>query len=583
VLFQDYQRSAEIIASQVVSDIDAYAFAVPEDPREGGYAISYSQLVEAESSDAVGTNGAASGERYNLFSNGTLSIEVDLPSSGLYTIETLVSGTICTDGLGADMEIRLDGEILMEANVTEPEEVSVDASISVGPHIVSIAFTNDCQDPNYGYDRNLFIDWIDVSGGIDLGTTNQTVASMDGWVERVVTAAFRRPLSEVELTQWTSIFQEGESVINTGDDIADGVQMVLTAVLQSPKFLYRIERTKPQNRLGPYELASKLSFQVCNAPPDQQMLDDLESGRFVARYREHAERLLYSECGQETLLKFHEELFHWNGYVNIDQPDSDWDSALNHLFIEEMSRFVSWHVFTENGTLREMLTAKYTIANQRLAELYGVEGVSEDFERIELDPSERSGILTFLGPLAAKTDLGQSSPIHRGVFINDTILCKTLPPPPDVIPNLPAQDPTLTNRERVDAHTGAGTCGEGCHSELINPPGFAMENYDELGRFRTEDGGNPIDAGDSYYFVLDGLQNWETGIEFTEIVADSQEAHGCYSEHLMSYLLGRPVSDAKSDEKVLTYMTQSSMSGTPILELVLQIVQSEAFQWRGEE
>jgi hypothetical protein len=152
-----------------------------------------------------------------------------------------------------------------------------------------------------------------------------------------------------------------------------------------------------------------------------------------------------------------------------------------------------------------------------------------------------------------------------------------------VIPNLPAQDPTLTNRERVDAHTGAGTCGEGCHSELINPPGFAMENYDELGRFRTEDGGNPIDAGDSYYFVLDGLQNWETGIEFTEIVADSQEAHGCYSEHLMSYLLGRPVSDAKSDEKVLTYMTQSSMSGTPILELVLQIVQSEAFQWRGEE
>ena len=220
MLFQDYQRSAEIIASQVVSDIDAYAFAVPEDPREGGYAISYSQLVEAESSDAVGTNGAASGERYNLFSNGTLSIEVDLPSSGLYTIETLVSGTICTDGLGADMEIRLDGEILMEANVTEPEEVSVDASISVGPHIVSIAFTNDCQDPNYGYDRNLFIDWIDVSGGIDLGTTNQTVASMDGWVERVVTAAFRRPLSEVELTQWTSIFQEGESVINTGDDIA---------------------------------------------------------------------------------------------------------------------------------------------------------------------------------------------------------------------------------------------------------------------------------------------------------------------------------------------------------------------------
>jgi hypothetical protein len=215
--------------------------------------------------------------------------------------------------------------------------------------------------------------------------------------------------------------------------------------------------------------------------------------------------------------------------------------------------------------------------------MYGVEGASEDFERIELDPTERSGILTLLGPLAAKADWGQSSPIHRGVFINDTILCKSLPHPPDVIPNLPVQDTTLTNRERVEAHTGEGTCGEGCHSQLINPPGFALENYDELGRFRTEDNGKPVDASASYYFVVDGLKSWETGIEFTEIVANSQEAHSCYSEHLMSYFLGRPVSDAISDEKILTEMTQSSMSNRPILELVLQIVESEAFQWRGKE
>ncbi len=583
VLFQDYQRAAEIIATQVVSNVDTYATVVPEDPREGGYAIAYELLVEAESSAAVGSSGTASGERYNLFANGTLSIEVDLPSGGLYTIGTLVSGTICTDGLGAGVEIRVDGQPLTEAYVTEPEEVSVEADIDAGAHIISIAFTNDCQDLNNGYDRNLFIDWIEVVGGIDLGTTTQTVASMESWVDRVVMTAFRRPLSEEELEQWTTIFAQGGSVMQTGDDIADGVQMVLTALLQSPKFLYRLERTKPQNRLGPYELASKLSFQLCDAPPDQPMWEDLERGRFFQNYREHAERLLYSECGQQTMLKFHQELLHWNGYANIDQPDADWDASLNDLFIEEIRRFVSWHLFTENGSLREMLTANYTIANQRLASLYGVEGASEEFERIELDPSERSGILTLLGPLAAKSDLGQSSPIHRGLFINDTLLCQTLPHPPDVIPNLPEQDGTLTNRERVEAHTGEGTCGEGCHSSIINPPGFAMENYDELGRFRTEDNGKPVDASDSYYFMLDGLQSWQTGIEFTEIVAESQEAHSCYAQHLMGYFLGRPVSEAKSDEKILTYMTQSSMDNTPILELVLQIVQSEAFQWRGDE
>ena len=216
--------------------------------------------------------------------------------------------------------------------------------------------------------------------------------------------------------------------------------------------------------------------------------------------------------------------------------------------------------------------------------MYGLEDAtadSEEFERVELNPTERSGILTLLGPLAYKSDVGQSSPIHRGVFINDAILCKSLPPPPDVVPNLPAQDPEMTNRERVEAHTGAGTCGEGCHSALINPPGFAFEQYDELGRFRTEDGGLPVDASDSYYFVLDGLQAWQTGVEFTQIVSESQEAHQCYAEHLLTYLLSRPIQEA--DTPTVEAVRQSSMNDAPILELILEIVESDAFRRRGEE
>ena len=211
-------------------------------------------------------------------------------------------------------------------------------------------------------------------------------------------------------------------------------------------------------------------------------------------------------------MQLHKELFHWDGYVNIDQPDESWDTELNALYREEIERFINWHIYTENGSVKELYTADYTIANDRLAALYGVDGATEDFTRIDLNPDERSGVLTLLGPLAYKSDIGQSSPIHRGVFINDVILCKSLPPPPDVVPGLPVQDPSLSNRERVEAHTGAGTCGEGCHSALINPPGFAFEQYDELGRSRTEDGGLPIDAGDEYYFILDGLQSWESGV-----------------------------------------------------------------------
>ena len=282
-----------------------------------------------------------------------------------------------------------------------------------------------------------------------------------------------------------------------------------------------------------------------------------------------------------NLLQLHKELFHWDGYANIDQPDESWDVELNALFAEEIQRFIAWHLYTENGNLRGLYTADYTIANSRLASLYGLDSSTDDFERVDLNPTERSGILTMLGPLAYKSDVGQSSPIHRGVFINDAILCKSLPPPPDVVPNLPSQDPSMTNRERVEAHTGTGTCGEGCHSALINPPGFAFEKYDELGRFRSEDGGLPVDAADSYYFIVDGLQSWQTGVEFTQILANSQEAHQCYAEHLFTYFLSRPIQEIDATE--IESVRDSSMSDNPILELVLEIVDSDSFRRRGAE
>lgn len=580
-LFQDYQRAAELLATQVVTNLEVYEQVVPEDPRTGGSTIAYSKRFEAESEDVVATTGGASGNRYNLWSNGTLSVEVTLSAAGTYIIRSLVQGTVCDDGLGADMEIRLDGDTLLSQTVTDPEEVTVEVELPIGTHIVSIAFTNDCYQPDDGFDRNLYIDWIEIEGGVDLGESVQTLEGMNPWVERFVSTAFRKPLTTEERTRWVTFFAQGEHLVQSGDAIADGVLVTVAAVLQSPDFLYRIERTPPSTELEPYELATKLSFQVCNAPPDDLMIEALANNEFVSNYRNHAERLLQSECGQENILQLHKELFHWDNYVNIEQPDEEWDAALNALFAEEMERFIAWHLFHEQGTVKGLYTADYTIANGRLAQLYGVDATSDEFERIELNPNERSGILTMLGPLSYKSDVGQSSPIHRGVFINDVILCKSLPPPPDVVPNLPAQDPTLTNRERVEAHTGEGTCGEGCHSALINPPGFAFEQYDELGRYRTEDGGLPIDASDEFYFVLDGLQSWQTGTEFTKLLVNSQEAHQCYTEHLFTYLLGRPTQEA--DATTIMDVFNNSMNDAPILSLVLDIVDSDSFRNRGAE
>ena len=110
--------------------------------------------------------------------------------------------------------------------------------------------------------------------------------------------------------------------------------------------------------LDDYELSSKLSFQLCNRPPDEEMKEDLANGTFLDSYREHAERMLLSECGQDNLLHLHKELFHWDGYANIDQPDASWDTDLNALFSEETA-FYRWHLYVENGTERSVYRRLY--------------------------------------------------------------------------------------------------------------------------------------------------------------------------------------------------------------------------------
>lgn len=581
ILFQDYQRAAESLAHQVISNLEYYGYAVPEDPRTGGSTIAYSERTEAESEDAVATTGAAYSNVYNLWSNGTLSIEESLPASGLYEISALVTGNDCGDGVGSNMELRLDGETLIAQTVLGEEDVSVEVDISAGTHTIAVAFTNDCYDPDNGFDRNLIIDWIEVSGGVNLGTASTSVEEMSGWVNRFVGQAFRRPLTSEEQETWQGVFAQGQTLIHSGDDIADGVQLIVMAVLQSPEFLYRVEKTDAGSRLSDYELAAKLSFQVCNMPPDQELREAISAEDFLENYRDHALRLVNAECGQEAMLDLHRQLFQLDAYENIYKTDPTWNTELNQYLREELEQFILWHIYTENGTLKELYTADYTLANTEIAALYGVDIESSEFTRIELDPTQRSGILTLTGPLTKKAEITQSSPIHRGVFINHNILCKELPPPPDVISGLPAQEEGMTNRERVESHTGTGTCGEGCHSSLINPPGFAFEHYDQLGRYRTEDNGRPIDASDAFYFLEMGLMSWTNAVEFSQIISESYEAHQCYSQQLFSYFMGRERQDI--DDGFLEELRDQSMQDLSIRDLILEILVSESFQYRGVE
>jgi hypothetical protein len=245
----------------------------------------------------------------------------------------------------------------------------------------------------------------------------------------------------------------------------------------------------------------------------------------------------------------------------------------------EVLQFLEW-AFTEGHGVKDYYTSSVGFVNSDLAKIYGVEGTfSKDaFTQVELDPAKRSGLLTQAGFLASYISGTEPDIIHRGVFIATRLLCLTLPPPDPNAGPLTEISPDMTNRERVETTTGKGTCGEGCHSNLLNPLGYAFENYDAIGKYRTTDQGLPVDAAATY--TLDGsTQSFNNGVELSHLLADAKQTHTCYTQNLMSYLHGRVL--AKEDAAFVDYYGRLSRADQiSVRDLVLAIVTSDAFLTR---
>jgi hypothetical protein len=197
--------------------------------------------------------------------------------------------------------------------------------------------------------------------------------------------------------------------------------------------------------------------------------------------------------------------------------------------------------------------------------------------QVNFDPSRRSGLLTEAGFLSSYLGVdNEPDIIHRGVFIAERILCKTLPPPdPKAAGTMIPVTPGLTNRQRVEMTTGKGTCGEACHAVLFNPLGYAFENYNAIGEYRTTDQGQPVNAADSY--TLDGrLQSFTNGIDLSQLLAQAKETHTCYLQNMMSYLHGRQLVDP--DQTTVDYYARLSRAGmVSVHDLELDFVTSDAF------
>jgi hypothetical protein len=301
-----------------------------------------------------------------------------------------------------------------------------------------------------------------------------------------------------EVTRYLALFTTG----STSATYNDGVSLVIEAMLQSPHFLYRLEfgdltATGDVVPLTPHELASRLSYFLWSTMPDPALFATADANELSTadQVAAHAQRMLQDNQAKAMVRQFHREWLQLERAMMTKAaeyyPTYNIDLAAELVF--EGDTFVE-DVYWNSGSLTSLLTAPYTFMNAKLAQHYGVPGITgEQLVKVDVDPTRRSGILTLGAFLAGHASAKQTSPIHRGKFVREHLLCQEVTPPPnDIVIMPPEPTPTTTTRQRYAAHSEDSTCA-GCHV-YMDPIGFLFEHFDAIGNWRDADNTFPIDS-----------------------------------------------------------------------------------------
>lgn len=396
--------------------------------------------------------------------------------------------------------------------------------------------------------------------------------------------AFRRPLSEQDVRSYAALFDAAAepSGPGPGDRFREGVRMTVEAMLQSPDFLYRKSptlETPPGQRaaLDDFAVASRLSYFLYDSMPDEPLFEAARAGqlRSPEQVEAQARRMLRSPRVVDKLVAFHEQAWHFERFARISPDTTAFDPVPVALVARasHSARLFVREVLRTGGGLEELLTAPYAFVDSGLAPIYGVASPpTGQFDRVEFEPGQRKGLLMQIGFLAANAYSLDTDPIHRGLFVVRDLLCREMPDPPPGAsdrPPPPTDQPIVTTRDEVTLVTGQSFCPV-CHKE-INPPGFAFEGFDAVGRERATDNGAAVDTSGA--MVLDGeWVEFRGPGELVELLAQSREAHQCYTRRWLEFAYGRPL--AESDAPALAELSGNSL---PLADLIVGIVRSPQF------
>lgn len=398
---------------------------------------------------------------------------------------------------------------------------------------------------------------------------------LQSFVNEVGSRLWRRPLTQEEEDRLGVEFSEafgqgGESAYQAG------MRAVLTNMLFSPHFLYRSELGQPledgRYKLTDWEVASLLSYLLWRSVPDEPLRELASQGKLSDANvrRTEAERMIKDKKAERSIGDFANQ---WTrAYKVLSAPK---DTTRFSYFTEEVRRLLSaepvdFYKFMfladaheENHTFKELLQADFTIGGEKLAAYYKSTSASNRIERTE---QKRRGLLGHAGLLAGNSYADSSSPVHRGVFVIENLLCRKFPDPPAVI--VPAADENKSNRDRFAAHSEKPECAL-CHKD-IDQIGFSFENFDATGKLLADAGGRIKTSGE---FNLDGrLVQYPDSAALSEILSESKEAHTCHVTQWYRFAFGQKeelTGEACFIKHIATrFIEQSGQLSEPLMAII---------------
>jgi hypothetical protein len=397
--------------------------------------------------------------------------------------------------------------------------------------------------------------------------------------------AFRRPVTENDLRPLLEFYRAGRQDADFDSGIAEAIE----AVLISPDFLFRVEQDPPGApagtvyRVTDVDLASRLAFFLWSSIPDEELLALAEQGKLrdPAVRAQQVERMLRDARSQALVSNFAGQWLYLRNLATI-KPDPqlfpEFDETLRRSVQQQAELFFE-SILRENRSVLELLNADYTFLNQRLAEHYGVpDFYGPQFRRVPLQDPNRAGLLGLPAILTVTSYPNRTSVVQRGKWILENLLGSPPPPPPPDVPELKAESSDgkpLSMRQQMERHRANPICS-GCHARM-DPIGFALENYDAIGRWRTKDAGASIDASGK---LPDGTGfDGPVGLAKLLVSRYRDDFVSTVTRKLMTYALGRGL-EYYDEPAVRLIVRRAAKENYTLTALIDGVVESTPFQMR---